>query len=242
MTQLISPLLIIPLIFILSLILPMCAGNSIIYTECSSPYYTPTTPYESNLNTLLTSLVNSASVTTFNKFKISPPGSSQRDVVYGLYQCQSDLSCSDCRDCVASSVSQLRTTCHVSVGGSIQLDGCFVMYNNTFFFGVEDKTEVLKICGPTVGYNSDALNHVDDALTYLVTWNGQYFRKGGFGSVQGVAQCIQDLSASQCEDCLIYARGRLRSQCETSSSGDMYLGKCYLQYKDLEVHPIIGKR
>ncbi|KAI3816606.1 hypothetical protein L1987_16309 [Smallanthus sonchifolius] len=92
--------------------------------------------------------------------------------------------------------------------------------------------EVLKRCGQSIGYNLDVLNRIDDAMAYLVTGNGQYFNEGDFGSVLGVAQCIQDLSLSDCQDCLSEASGRLRSECDTSTWGDMYLGKCYIRYVD----------
>ncbi|KAI3696298.1 hypothetical protein L1987_79310 [Smallanthus sonchifolius] len=83
-----------------------------------------------------------------------------------------------------------------------------------------------------MGYNSDVLNRIDGALAYLVGGNREYFRGGDFGSIQGVVQCVQDLSLSDCQDCLQEASGRLRSECETSTWGDMYLGKCYIRYVD----------
>ncbi|PWA50115.1 gnk2-like domain-containing protein [Artemisia annua] len=179
------------------------------------------TPYESNVNSLFTAIVDSASVCKFNKFAISSPGYSQ-----------SDLSSSDCKVCVTNSVSQLKAICPLSTGGTILLDGCFVKYDNTTFFGDDDKVETLKRCGPSVGYNSEVLNRIDSALATLIAGNGQYYRVGDYGSVHGVAQCVQDLSETQCEDCLSEAFGRLRSECATSAWGDMYLGKCYIRYDD----------
>ncbi|KAI7747790.1 hypothetical protein M8C21_003013 [Ambrosia artemisiifolia] len=120
----------------------------------------------------------------------------------------------------------------MSKGGEIQLEGCFVKYDYTSFFGAEDKTEICRNCGPSIGYNFDVLNRIDSALAYLVSGNAQYFRGGEFGSIQGVAQCVQDLSLSDCQDCLTEANGRLRSECPTSTWGDMYLGKCYIRYAD----------
>nr|XP_043607488.1 plasmodesmata-located protein 6-like [Erigeron canadensis] len=212
------------------------ATSPFIYGGCSQLKFTPGSPYDLNVNALFTSLVNGASVSIYNNVKISPSGSSQSNVVYGLFQCEGDLSNSICRDCVANSISQLKTICPEATGGVIQFEGCFVKYDNTSFFGVEDKTEVLKRCGPSIGYNSDALNRRDGELAYLTTTNGQYFRRGGSGSVQGVAQCVQDLSASECQDCLLEASGRLRSECETSTWGDMFLGKCYIRYLDRQHH------
>lgn len=181
-------------------------------------------------------MVNATSVSNFNNFKISPSGSTQNNVVFGLYQCEGDLSNTICKDCVATAVTQLKTICPQGIGGVIQLEGCLVKYDNTSFFGVEDKTEVSKRCGPSIGYNSDALNRRDAELAYITATNGQYFRGSGSGSLQGVAQCVQDLSVSQCQDCLIEASGRLRAECETSSWGDIFLGKCYIRYLDRERH------
>ncbi|KAJ0677762.1 hypothetical protein HanOQP8_Chr12g0440271 [Helianthus annuus] len=84
----------------------------------------------------------------------------------------------------------------MSTGGEIQLEGCFVKYDNTSFFGVQEKVEVCRRCGPSIGYNSDVLKQIDGALAYLVGESGQYYRVGDFGSIQGVAQCVQDLSLS----------------------------------------------
>ncbi|KAL4574353.1 hypothetical protein LXL04_021182 [Taraxacum kok-saghyz] len=217
------------------LFLSLSTANSLIYIECSQPDFTMMTPYESNINYLFNTLLDSASISNFNKSIICYPESSQSDAVYGLFQCRNDLSSSNCKDCVANSLSQLKTTCPTSTSGKIQLDGCFVKYNITSFFGVVDNMEVSKRCGPSV-YNSDVLSRIDDALVLLTSANGQYFRGGGFGSVQGVAQCVQDLTINECEDCLLEAYRRLRSECETSSSADMYLGNCYIRYADQDNH------
>ncbi|KAK9060081.1 hypothetical protein SSX86_020785 [Deinandra increscens subsp. villosa] len=228
-SQSLSFLLLLSLImFSVSSVLSVSTANSTIYIQCSQLNFTSTTPYESNVDSLFTSLIDSASLYNFNKFESSP----QNDGVYGLFQCRGDLSSPNCKDCVVNAVSQLKTTCPMSTGGQIQLDGCFVKYDNTTFFGAQEKTEVCKRCGPSIGYNSDVLNRVDEALAYLVGGNGQYFRGGSFGSIQGVAQCVQDLSLSDCQDCLSEACGRLRTECETSTWGDMYLGKCYIRYAD----------
>lgn len=211
---------------------PVSGATSFIYGGCSQARYTPGTPYDLNVNSLFTSLANAAAISNYNNFKVT----TQNTLVYGLFQCEGDLSNSLCKDCVASSLSQLKTICPQATGGIIQLEGCYVRYENTSFFGVLDKTEVSKRCGPSIGYDLDTLNRRDAGLAYLTATNGQYFRSGGSGSVQGVAQCVQDLSVSECQDCLTEASGRLRSECETSTWGDMFLGKCYIRYVDREHH------
>ncbi|KAJ9554256.1 hypothetical protein OSB04_018301 [Centaurea solstitialis] len=160
------------------------ATNSVIYVKCAQLYFTSMTPYELNVNSLFRSLVDSAYISKFKNFEVSTPGSSQNDVVNGLFQCQEDLSYSDCKDCVESSVSQLKTSCFMSIGGTIQLDECFVKYDNTSFFGVVDEIQAFQRCAPSNGYNLGNMTQLDDALTYLINVKGQYFHGSWYGSVQ----------------------------------------------------------
>ncbi|XP_034921446.1 plasmodesmata-located protein 6 isoform X1 [Populus alba] len=210
--------------------------DTFVYGVCSQVKYTPGSPYESNVNSLLTSLVNSATLTIYNNFTIKSPTS--QDTLYGLFQCRGDLSNGDCASCVARAVSQLGTLCLDSAGGALQLDGCFVKYDNTTFLGVEDKTEVLKKCGPLIAYDSDELNRRDAVMDYLGTCDGSYkpFRIGGSGDISAVAQCVQDLSASECQDCLSEVVGRLKTYCGAAASGDLYLAKCYVRFSKAGAH------
>lgn len=230
-----------PYIFLItvSFLASLSASNSIdsvIYGGCSQiKYNAVASPYQSNVNSLLASLVNSAAISKFNNFKVSLPGSLPCDVVYGLFQCRGDLSPSGCRDCVSHSVSRLGNLCPGVTGGVLQLDGCLVKYDNVSFVGVEDKAVVFKKCGPTNGYDPDLLNHRDAVLGYL-TGVGQYFRAGGSGKVQGAAQCVQDLSVSECQDCLGEATESLKTECSSASWGDMFLSKCYVRYSDHAHH------
>lgn len=102
-------------------------------------------------------------------------------------------------------------------------------YDNATFLGVEDKTVVLKKCGPSVGYDTDAMS-VRDAVFLGLTRTGGLYRAGGSGEVQGVAQCVGDLSLGQCQNCLSEAISRLKSDCGTAVYGDMFLAKCYARY------------
>ncbi|CAH9095442.1 unnamed protein product [Cuscuta europaea] len=205
--------------------------DAFIYGGCSPTKFNPGTVYESNVNSALTSLVNSADSVSFNKFKTSLPGSTQPDVIYSLYQCRGDLSVSDCRSCVARAVSQLGSLCVDTSGGALQLDGCFVKYDNISFFGAADTAEVIHKCGPSISSSSDETTSRYTVLTGLST-AGQYFRVFGYGRVQGMAQCTQDVDSSACQNCLSEAIGRLKSECGFASWGYVYLVKCYARYSE----------
>ncbi|KAB2611929.1 cysteine-rich repeat secretory protein 60 [Pyrus ussuriensis x Pyrus communis] len=201
--------------------------DSFVFRGCTQEKYSPNSPYESNLNSLLTSLVNSATYSSYNNYTIM--GSSTQDVVYGLYQCRGDLAMPDCATCVARAVSQVGHLCAYTSGGALQLQGCYIKYDNTTFLGLEDKTVVLKKCGPSIGYDADGMSRRDSVLAALVGSSGPY-RVGGSGDVQGLAQCVGDLSLAECEDCISEAIGRVKSECGGAVYGDMFLAKCYARY------------
>ncbi|XP_022725740.1 cysteine-rich repeat secretory protein 12 isoform X1 [Durio zibethinus] len=218
------------------------ATDSFVFGGCSQLKFMSGSPYEYNVNSILTSLVNSAMFTSYDNFT-TPAGSTSQDTVYGLFQCRGDLNNGDCGRCVAKAVSQLGTLCLDSTGGALQLEGCFVKYDNTTFLGVEDKTVVVKKCGPMTSSYSDALTRRDAVLGYLAASDGTYkpFRVAGSGDLQGVAQCVGDLSPSECQDCISEAIGQLKTECGAARWGDMYLAKCYARYSQGGDHSHGGK-
>ncbi|OIV93459.1 hypothetical protein TanjilG_10091 [Lupinus angustifolius] len=222
------------ILFIISIITTpsISSTDSFIFGGCSTLKFIPGSFYENNVNSLLTSLVNSASFTTFNNFTIQ--GTTVSDTVYGLFQCRGDLNNDQCSRCVSRAVSQLGTLCLDSCGGALQLDGCFVRYDNITFLGAEDKTVVLKKCGPSIVLTSDALTRRDAALAYLQASGGGYktYTGSNSGDLHGVAQCTGDLSATECQDCVSDAIGQLRTECGGSTWGEMYLAKCYARYSE----------
>ncbi|KAH0711378.1 hypothetical protein KY289_007337 [Solanum tuberosum] len=157
------------------------------------------------------------------------------DMINGIYQCRGDLSMPDCATCLARSVSQLTELCQQTCGGVLQLQGCFVKYDNFSFLGSEDKNVVMKKCGPSNGFDLDEMGRRDAVLGSLMGGNGLY-RVGGSEDVQGMAQCVGDLSMAQCQDCLSEAIGRLKKECGGGVYGDMFLGKCYARYTTKGAH------
>lgn len=123
-------------------LLSLSAIDTFVFGGCTQLRYSPNSAYESNLNSLLTSLVNSATYSSYNNYTIQ--GSTPQDVLYGLYQCRGDLSMPDCATCIARAVTQLGGLCSDTCGGALQLEGCYVKYDNSSFLGVEEKTVVLK--------------------------------------------------------------------------------------------------
>ncbi|KAI9114250.1 hypothetical protein K1719_014900 [Acacia pycnantha] len=227
-----------PLLLLTSFMIPSSSASeaAYIYGVCSQSKFTQGSAYESGVKSVLTSIVNAAMFSSYNNLTVlaSSSSSSQDIPIYGLFQCCGDLAAADCSHCVDQAVSQLGTICPDFTGGALQLDGCFVRYDDSQFLGGEDNTLVLRKCGPSNGFNSDVLTQRDVVLAYLETSDGVYkmFRTTSSGNLQGMAQCVGDLSASECQDCLSNAIGRLRVECGPVQWGQIYLAKCYARYSE----------
>ncbi|KAK4261781.1 hypothetical protein QN277_004735 [Acacia crassicarpa] len=227
-----------PLLLLTSFITPSSSTSetAYVYGRCSQAKFTQGSAYEFGVNSLLTSMVNTAMFCSYNNLTVlasSSSSSSSQDIpIYGLFQCRGDLAAVECSYCVAQAVSQLGTICPDFTGGALQLDGCFVRYDDSEFLGREDNTLVLKKCGPPNGFDSDVLIQRDAVLEYLETSDGVYkmFRTTGSGNLQGMAQCVGDLSAIECQDCLSNAIEQLRVECGPVQWGQIYLAKCYARY------------
>ncbi|CAL9240195.1 unnamed protein product [Arabidopsis halleri] len=204
--------------------------DNYIYAVCSPAKFSPSSGYETNLNSLLSSFVTSTAQSRYANFTV-PTGKPEPTVtVYGLYQCRGDLDPTACSTCVSSAVAQVGTLCSNSYSGFLQLENCLIRYDNKSFLGVQDKTLILNKCGQAMEFNDqDALTKVSDVIGSLGSGDGPY-RNGGNGNVQGVAQCSGDLSTSQCQDCLSDAIGRLKSDCGMAQGGYVYLSKCYARF------------
>ncbi|KAF7827610.1 cysteine-rich repeat secretory protein 12 [Senna tora] len=216
------------------------AADSFVFGGCSQLKFPPASPYEANVNSLLTSLLNSAAFSNYNNFTVpASSSSSSQDTLYGLFQCRGDLAAAECSRCVSRAVARLGALCPGACGGALQLHGCFVKYDNATFLGVEDKAEVMRKCGPSIGLTSDALTARDAVLANLGASDGG-FRITSSGDVQGVAQCVGDLSAGECGDCVSDAIQRLRMECGAGAWGEMYLAKCYARYFQRGYHSPTG--
>lgn len=115
-------------------------------------------------------------------------------------------------------------------------------YDNVMFFGVADTTAMVMSCGKPAGYKyeSDELTQAKVLVDKVVANSGTSYRVERSGEAQAVAQCTGDLSATDCQDCLMEAIQRLKLQpfCGTSTWGDVYLAKCYVGYSS---HGAIGE-
>lgn len=201
--------------------------TAFVYAGCSQGRYDPGSQYAADVDTALSSLANSAGFTAYANYTSPSPSGLE-----GVYQCRSDLPAAVCGVCVKSAVSKLASLCSAAAGAAVQLRACFARYGNDSFLGKQDTAVLFKKCGGTPG-DAGGVAMRDSALGALVAAAapaGGGFRTGGSGAVQAMSQCVGDLGAKPCSDCVSAAAAQLKAGCGYATAGEVYLGKCYARF------------
>ncbi|KAG6518289.1 plasmodesmata-located protein 7-like [Zingiber officinale] len=198
--------------------------NSFVYVGCSQNRYTLGSPYQLNVDSLLTSLANAATFSSYHDFTSNAAAATP---AYGLFQCRTDLPTSDCATCVRSALDKLPSLCPYATFAAVQLKGCFVRYSNDSFIGNPDTALVYKKCG---GSGSEMVGLRDAALGGLGGGGTGEYRVGAAGRVRALAQCVGDQGARECSECVAAAVEQVKDACGAANAGNVYLGKCYVSY------------
>lgn len=200
-----------------------------IYAGCSQDKYQSNSPFETNINSFLASIVTLSSQQLYDSFAFGNGTSTQPEgTIYGLFQCRGDLKTLDCSKCIESVVNQIRLICPYSLGASLQLDGCYIRYEHVYFLGKIDTTLRYKKCSKSVSSDVEFFRRRDDVLADLQS--AISFKVSSSGLVEGFAQCLGDLSQSDCSACLVDAVSKLKSLCGSAASADVFLAQCYARY------------
>ncbi|XAR54140.1 hypothetical protein NMG60_11029154 [Bertholletia excelsa] len=208
------------------------ATNRFIYATCSPEKYQPSSPFETNLDSLLSSTTSSAAQgSSYGSFAFGNDSSELPDAaVYGLYQCRADLKAAECLKCIQSVVSQISLVCPYGYGAGLQLDSCLIRYSHANFLGKLDTSLKYSKCSETKSGDADFFHRRDDVLDYLGATTAEEFRVSRSGLVQGFAQCVGDLNVGDCSACLSEAMTRLKSLCGDAVAAEVFLGECFARY------------
>ncbi|KAL0925805.1 hypothetical protein M5K25_004175 [Dendrobium thyrsiflorum] len=206
--------------------------TTLIYSTCSKSQYPPNSPYQLNLNSLLSSLSAASSFSLYSQFTTSSPS------ISGLFQCHGDLSLSRCSSCLHSAIPRLLSLCSSSsssaaAAAAIQLRGCYLRYGNDTFLGHTDTNLRYKTCSTGGNGGGDEFLAARDeafAAVAAVPATGSSYRVASAGPVRAEAQCMGDLSLRDCSDCVLAAATQVKVSCSGAAAGEVYLGKCYIWY------------
>ncbi|KAI6704424.1 hypothetical protein NL676_007386, partial [Syzygium grande] len=184
-----------------------------LYHYCSNTtLFSPNSTYQTNLNTLLSSL-SAAAPNNTDGFANATAGQNPPDRAYGLFLCRGDVSAATCSDCVATGTQDILQRCPNQRVSVIWYDECMLRYSNASIYSVmeqvpaltmyntgniTDPTRFMQVLGQTT--NDIATRASDDESGKKVA-----VAETNFTSLQQLytlAQCTPDLTASDCNTCL----------------------------------------
>ncbi|RZB43814.1 Cysteine-rich receptor-like protein kinase 8 [Glycine soja] len=172
--------------------------------------YTADSTYNTNLNTLLSTLSSNTEI-NYGFYNFSHGQSPDRVNAIGL--CRGDVEPDECRSCLNYARSNLTQDCPNQKEAIIYYDNCTLRYSNRTIFGNLEFQPGQYVAN---FYNVTDVDEFKQALVNLmrklkgVAASGDSRRKyatdnvttGNFETIYGLMQCTPDLSETQCNDCL----------------------------------------
>ncbi|KAK3431940.1 hypothetical protein EUGRSUZ_E04184 [Eucalyptus grandis] len=124
-------------------------------------FFTPNSTYESNLNTVLSSLSSNATTST-NGFATATADQDCPDQAHGLFLCRGDVSISTCSDCVATGKRDVLRRCGLQRVATIWYDECMLRYDNRSFFSA---------LATKPAYSMNNTTNVTDPTRFVQSWD-----------------------------------------------------------------------
>ena len=207
-----------------------------LYHNCTT--FVPSSLYQSNLNTVLSSLSSSAEAS--REFHNASSGG-----VYGLFLCRGDVNATACRDCVTFATRNVVKRCPVEKQAMLWYDECQLRYSNRSFFGTVDELPRISLLNtanvtqPDQDRFSRLLNATMKEAAAEAARGGPGEKKfatkeadfNGFQKLYNLAQCTADLAAEDCGRCLADAIGRLPICCAGKLGGRVLFPSCNVRYE-----------
>ncbi|KAH9617611.1 hypothetical protein KSS87_023202 [Heliosperma pusillum] len=180
------------------------------HSDCSGPTYEPNSQYQTNLNTLLTSLASDTTITYgfYNLTAGKPPNQ-----VYSLAFCRGDVPLTTCRVCISQSASIIPDSCSnqkVAFGYS---EYCTIYITNVPVYGDPQVTPRWYLTASdtvidTSGFNRSLNGFMTSLQNKAASGNSEIKYASGNVSLKGdqtlygLVQCTPDLSAKSCIECI----------------------------------------
>ena len=194
-----------------------------IYTLCNVAKYSNGSKFDKNLGVLFKTLTEKAAHAGFAASAYG--GKPNR--VSGRLQCRGDLSPSDCATCSAEAVKAVQSGCPNAIGARVQLEHCFLRYENYNFLSQLDNTDV--------AFNDKTRS----LLAVLLRKSPESRIKFAMGSsvvssnlsIYGMEMCWRDMSSKDCAACLSKGYEELFRLYSQRVGAQVFMGSCTLRYE-----------
>ncbi|KAK9949607.1 hypothetical protein M0R45_005124 [Rubus argutus] len=178
--------------------------------------YTADSPYQTNLNTLLSSLLS----TNGNGYGFynSSYAENSNDRAYATGFCRGDVVADDCRSCLNDSTHQLRKVCPNRIEALGFYPYCMLRYSNRPLYGFVDDSVKFYAKSLTNVSSSEVEGFFQVLRTLLERLRNEAAEGGSlrkfavdntstqaFRYIYALSQCTPDLSKDNCSSCLVGA-------------------------------------
>lgn len=222
--------------------------------DSSPSLYPRNSPYETNLNNLLSTLATNVSRTENDGFVQYRQGDS--NPAYGLAWCRADLNRTECRECVELGSTEVTRQCPRAWQAILWKEQCMLRYSNRSFFGIlqvepnnlqfnrndfegDDSEAWIAFVRETLNTvismataASDGPHH--DNNTYNYATHEEVF--GPTNTVWNtLAHCTPDLTKANCTTCLNYGLSMVRT-IPLALGGIALTPSCTLRYEGYEFY------
>ncbi|XP_050288738.1 cysteine-rich receptor-like protein kinase 25 isoform X2 [Quercus robur] len=208
---------------------------------CANTTFSPNSIYQSNLNSLLSSL--SSNVTQNLEFYNTTSGQNTPNPVYGLFLCRGDVTPQLCQECVAAAVKEVTKKCSREKVAVIWYDECMIRYSNRSFFSTVDEKPRLALLNTQNITEQDKFNKLlaksmnetaaqaSNAPIGAKKYGTKEVNISAFQTLYNLVQCTADLSRNDCSTCLQAAIKLLPWCCSGKQGGRVIFPSCSVRYE-----------
>lgn len=221
-------------------------ANLMLYTTGQDNYcidignnYTTNGTYQSNLNTVLSSVSTSINSTGF----ITASSGQNPDRVNAITLCRGDIQLDTCHGCVQNATTEIVRLCPNRRQVVLWYQICMLRYSNEEIVGVlvtapgSDLSSFLNVTSPDE-FRGDLRTLLDD-LRERAAYGGNSTRKVAAGTrvsadsqtIYALVQCTPDLSPQDCDSCLVNAANDLPMCCDRRIGARILRPSCNLHYE-----------
>ncbi|KAH0468999.1 hypothetical protein IEQ34_002231 [Dendrobium chrysotoxum] len=190
---------------------PIITADDPLLTTCNSGgNYTYPSPYASNLQILLTSLISTTPKTEKLFFEDSA-GSTETQTVFGLAQCRPDASFVLCSDCLTNAAFQaVNGTCAGRKSTAVRKEYCVLRYEDHSFYSLPENLNFMSLyrgdnATKPVEYSRQLRDMMEEL--WLEAKSSELRIAVGKANnpdeqIYGLAWCTMDLDPQTCYECL----------------------------------------
>ncbi|XP_057463252.1 cysteine-rich receptor-like protein kinase 44 isoform X3 [Actinidia eriantha] len=200
--------------------------------------FTSSSVYQTNLNTLLSTLSNKTDKYGFHNASYGE----NPNRAHAIVLCRGDLDLDTCHSCINNATSKLPQVCPNSKQAIGWYDYCMLRYSNASMEGIMAGDPRIFVWNPQI---VTSVAPFMQALTTLLrklrdqAASGGTLRKFATGntsdpnseSIYALAQCTPDISEPDCTDCLQGAIDNIPLCCNGTKGGRVIRPSCHFRYE-----------